>query len=34
VFLRKGDGKITINERSIEDVFGRETASMIVRQPL
>ena len=34
VFLRKGDGKITINERSIEDFFGRETSRMIVRQPL
>jgi small subunit ribosomal protein S9 len=34
VFLRKGDGKITINDRSIEDFFGRETARMIVRQPL
>ena len=34
VFLRKGDGKITINERTIEDFFGRETARMIVRQPL
>ena len=34
VFLRKGEGKITINERSIEDFFGRETSRMIVRQPL
>jgi small subunit ribosomal protein S9 len=34
VFLRKGDGKITINERPIEEFFGRETARMIVRQPL
>ena len=34
VFLRKGTGNITINERSIEDFFGRETARMIVRQPL
>jgi len=34
VFLRKGSGTITINERSIEDFFGRETARMIVRQPL
>jgi small subunit ribosomal protein S9 len=34
VFLRKGDGKITINERSIEEFFGRETSRMIVRQPL
>ena len=25
VFLRKGEGKITINQRSIEDFFGRET---------
>ena len=34
VFLRKGTGNITINERTIEDFFGRETARMIVRQPL
>ena len=34
VFLRKGTGTITINERTIEDFFGRETARMIVRQPL
>ena len=34
VFLRKGEGKITINQRSIEDFFGRETARMVVRQPL
>jgi small subunit ribosomal protein S9 len=34
VFLRKGDGKIVINDRPIEDFFGRETARMIVRQPL
>ena len=34
VFLRKGEGKIVINDRSIEDFFGRETARMIVRQPL
>ena len=34
MFLRKGDGKITINERPIEEFFGRETARMIVRQPL
>jgi small subunit ribosomal protein S9 len=34
VFLRKGDGKITINERPIDEFFGRETARMIVRQPL
>ena len=34
VCLSKGDGKITINQRSIEEFFGRETARMIVRQPL
>ena len=34
VFLRKGDGKITINNRSLEEFFGRETSRMVVRQPL
>lgn len=34
VFLRKGSGAITINERPIDEFFGRETARMIVRQPL
>ena len=34
VFLRPGTGAITINNRTIEDFFGRETARMIVRQPL
>src|SRR3569623_2142750 len=34
VFLSAGSGKITINSRSIEDYFGRETARRIVRQPL
>jgi len=34
VFLRPGKGKIVINDRPIEDFFGRETARMIVRQPL
>ncbi|HET8731233.1 MAG TPA: 30S ribosomal protein S9 [Moraxellaceae bacterium] len=34
VFLSAGNGKITINDRSIETYFGRETARMIVRQPL
>ncbi|MBM4192007.1 MAG: 30S ribosomal protein S9 [Gammaproteobacteria bacterium] len=34
VFLRPGTGKITINARSIEKFFGRETDRMIVRQPL
>jgi len=34
VFLRPGSGNITINGRSIEEYFGRETSRMIVRQPL
>ncbi len=34
VFLRSGSGKITVNERSLEEFFGRETSRMIVRQPL
>jgi small subunit ribosomal protein S9 len=34
VFLRPGNGNITINKRSIDEYFGRETARMIVRQPL
>lgn len=34
VFLRKGTGKISINNRDLDNFFGRETARMIVRQPL
>ena len=34
VFLRPGKGKITINNRVLEDYFGRETSCMVVRQPL
>ncbi|SEG71017.1 30S ribosomal protein S9 [Marinobacterium lutimaris] len=34
VFLRPGTGKITINQRTLEQYFGRETARMIVMQPL
>ena len=34
VFLRPGTGNITINGKSLEDFFGRETAQMVVRQPL
>ncbi len=34
VFLKKGKGEITINARTMEQYFGRETGRMIVRQPL
>jgi small subunit ribosomal protein S9 len=34
VYMAPGTGRITINERPIEEFFGRETGRMIVRQPL
>ena len=34
VHLKPGSGKITINARSIDEFFGRQTGRMIVRQPL
>lgn len=34
VFLRRGSGNIRVNGRSLEEYFGRETAQMVVRQPL
>jgi small subunit ribosomal protein S9 len=33
VFLKHGKGRITINNRSLQEYFGRETARMIVMQP-
>jgi small subunit ribosomal protein S9 len=33
VSLKSGKGRITINEKSLQDYFGRETARMIVLQP-
>jgi small subunit ribosomal protein S9 len=34
VFLTKGSGQITINDRPLSQYFGREVARMIVMQPL
>ncbi|VEG91063.1 30S ribosomal protein S9 [Legionella spiritensis] len=34
VFLRHGKGEIKINNRPLEEYFGRETSCMVVRQPL
>jgi len=34
VFLSAGTGKLVINNRTLEQYFGRETARMVVRQPL
>jgi small subunit ribosomal protein S9 len=34
VFLGTGSGNITVNNRPLDLYFGRETARMVVRQPL
>jgi small subunit ribosomal protein S9 len=34
VFMKSGSGKITINSRQMKEYFGRETACMVVIQPL
>jgi len=34
VFLRKGSGKISVNDKAIEDYFAGGSLCMIVRQPL
>ncbi len=34
VFLTTGSGNITVNNRPLDQFFGRETARMVVRQPL
>ena len=34
VFMKSGSGSITVNKLPIDEFFGRETSSMIVRQPL
>ena len=34
VYLRPGKGDISVNDRPLDEYFGRETARMVVRQPL
>ncbi len=34
VFLRAGTGSISINGRTLQEYFGRETSRMVVMQPL
>ncbi len=34
VHLAPGTGKITVNDRPLDEFFGRETGRMMVRQPL
>jgi small subunit ribosomal protein S9 len=34
VFIAQGSGSIVVNDKSLDEYFGREVARMIVRQPL
>ncbi len=34
VFIRPGSGNIVVNDQPLDKYFGRETARMVVRQPL
>jgi len=34
VYLKAGSGNITINNRPLDEFFGRPTSCMVVRQPL
>jgi small subunit ribosomal protein S9 len=34
VFIKPGKGAFVVNDKSVDEFFGRETGRMIVRQPL
>ena len=34
VFMKKGEGKILVNGKTVDEYFGRQTSIMIVKQPL
>lgn len=34
VFLKAGTGKIVVNQRELDNYFGRPTARLVIRQPL
>lgn len=34
VYIKRGEGNITVNKAPLDEYFGRETARMVVRQPL
>jgi small subunit ribosomal protein S9 len=34
VFIKPGKGRIVVNDKALDDYFGRETGRMVVRQPL
>lgn len=33
VYMKPGNGEITINKRTLDEFFGRETSKMMVHQP-
>lgn len=34
VWLKPGEGNITVNRRTLDEYFGRPTSKMVIRQPL
>jgi len=34
VWIKSGNGSIVVNQKPIDEYFGRETSKMVVRQPL
>jgi small subunit ribosomal protein S9 len=34
VWMKPGSGNIVVNEKSVDEYFGRETSKMVIRQPL
>jgi len=34
VFLKKGNGKVVVNGKPLDEYFARQTGRMVVRQPL
>ncbi|RTZ57946.1 MAG: 30S ribosomal protein S9 [Gammaproteobacteria bacterium] len=34
VYMTPGSGQVTVNNKSLDDFFGRETARMVVNQPM
>ena len=34
IWMKPGEGKITVNRKPLENYFGRATSKMIIRQPL